>query len=173
MTDTAQRLAALEERLERAEDERAVARLIASYGPLVDSGSADAVAELWEPDGVYDVDELKMTGREEIAGMVESDNHQRWITSGCAHFLGPPRVSVEGGTASAVCHSLMLVCEDGRFVVRRATANHWRLRKGTDGTWRTVNRTSRVLDGRPESPQLLAAAPSATRGEGGSGAESP
>ncbi len=42
-----ERLAALEQRLRRAEDELAIARLMASYGPLADAGDADAVAGLW------------------------------------------------------------------------------------------------------------------------------
>ena len=40
------RLEQLEQRLRALEDERAIARLIASYGPLVDSGDAEAVAAL-------------------------------------------------------------------------------------------------------------------------------
>lgn len=153
--DTEARLARLEERLGELEDERSVTRLIASYGPLVDAGEADAVAALWEPDGVYDVDELVMTGQAEITAMVHSTNHQGWIAGGCAHVVGPPHVTVTGDDAVAVCHSLMVVQTEGRFVVRRATANHWRLRRGPEG-WRVTVRTNRVLDGRPESPALLA-----------------
>ncbi|MFD0537223.1 nuclear transport factor 2 family protein [Actinomadura luteofluorescens] len=88
------RLAALEERLRALEDEREITRLILSYGPLVDGGCAAEVAGLWEPDGVYDVDELMMTGHPEIEGMVRSANHQRWISGGCAHVVGPPHVAV-------------------------------------------------------------------------------
>lgn len=46
MSDVAQRLAELEHRVEQLEDEQAVSRLIASYGPLVDSGHAEAIAGL-------------------------------------------------------------------------------------------------------------------------------
>lgn len=148
-------LAVLEARIQRLEDEAAVARLIASYGPLVDAGAAEAVAALWKADGVYDVDELVMRGRDEIVAMVESANHQGWIAGGCAHFVGPPVVTVTGDDAVAVCHSLMVVNQDGRFLVRRATANHWRLRRTATG-WQVTVRTNRVLDGRTESPVLLA-----------------
>lgn len=147
-----------EARLQKLEDEAAIAKLIASYGPLVDAGSADAVAALWEPDGVYDVDELVMHGRDEIEAMVQSPNHQRWIAGGCAHFVGPPVVTVTGDEALAVCHSLMIVNQNGQFVVRRATANHWRLRRSEDG-WQVAVRTNRVLDGRPESPALFSERP--------------
>lgn len=154
MTDTEQRIARLEERLQLLEDEQAVARVVAAYGPLVDAGLDDAVAALWEPDGVYDVDEIYMAGREQISAMVRSRRHQQWIEGGCAHFVGPPHVTVDGDEATAVCYSLMVVHQDGKFVVRRATANHWRLRRSEAG-WRVTVRTNRVLDGRPESPRLL------------------
>lgn len=149
------RLAALEKRLQQLEDTQEITQLIASYGPLVDSGSADEVGAIWEQDGVYDVDEGHFDGREQIIAMVNSTAHHRWIDGGCAHFLGPAHVSTSGDEAVAVCHSLMVVRTDGKFRLRRATAHHWQLRRGADG-WQVAVRTSRVLDGRSESPALLA-----------------
>ena len=163
MTDLENRLSALEQRLGQLEDERAVARLVAAYGPLVDSGDAEGVAGLWETDGIYDVDELLMTGHGEIAAMVRSAAHQRWIAGGCAHVVGPPHVTVTGDEAVAVCYSLMVVHEDGGFVLRRATANLWRLRRSASSGWRVTNRTNRVLDGREEAPALLASGLGAVR----------
>lgn len=163
------RLAALETRLLLLEDERDIARLIAGYGPLVDGGAADEVADLWVQDGVYDVDEAYLEGHEQLAAMVRSRPHQGWIQGGCAHFLGPARIAVDGDTAVAVCHSLMVVREDERFVVRRATANHWELTRTGSG-WRVARRTSRVLDGRPESPALLLAG---ARAEPAAGRQAP
>lgn len=49
-------LAALTARLQRLEDERDISRLIASYGPHVDSANADGAAALW-------ADEEAMTSR--------------------------------------------------------------------------------------------------------------
>ena len=150
------RIAELESRLRRLEDERDIAQLIATYGPLVDAGAASEVADLWTRDGVYDVDEVYLEGHEQLVAMVLSRAHQSWIERGCAHVVGPAKVTVDGDTAIAVCHSLMVVREDDRFVVRRATANHWALVRTEDG-WRASRRTNRVLDGRAESPALLAA----------------
>lgn len=149
-----ERLEALEARLQLLEDERDIQQLIAAYGPLVDSGDAEAVAALWEPEGTYDVDEAYLAGQSQLEAMVRSRGHQQWIEGGCAHFLGPAKVTVNSETAVAICHSLMVVRQDGQFVVRRATANHWELKRGRSG-WVVTTRTSRVLDGRPESPQLL------------------
>lgn len=155
LTLLAEQLADLQAQVARMEDERAVARILSVYGPLVDSGSAEQVAALWTEDGVYDVDERLMTGRSEIESMVHGPHHQGYIAGGCAHILGPPHVTVSGDDAVAVCHSLMVVHGESGFVVRRATANHFELRRGADG-WNITTRTSRVLDGRAESPELLA-----------------
>jgi hypothetical protein len=152
---TDDRIAALESRLQALEDELDIARLIASYGPLVDAGAPE-VAGLWVEDGVYDVDEVYLAGRSQVAAMVASDPHRSWIRGGCAHVVGPPLVTVAGDEAVAVCHSLMIVHGADGFVVRRATANHWALRRGPDG-WRVTTRTNRILDGRAEAPALLAA----------------
>ena len=71
MTMDEQRLARLEERVGRLEDELAITRLVASYGPLVDAGEAEGVAGLWAQDGAYDVEGWQMTSREDIRAMVE------------------------------------------------------------------------------------------------------
>jgi ketosteroid isomerase-like protein len=154
------RMASLEARLQRLEDERDISHLIGSYGPLVDGGAADAVADLWTDDGVYDVDEVLLQGKPAIAAMVRSRHHQTWIEGGCAHFLAPPAVHVDGDDAVAACHSLMVINTggsfpgDGAFEVRRATAHHWALLRTATG-WKVTRRTSRVLDGRAEARTLL------------------
>lgn len=154
MTDV-DRLELLERRLRALEDEAAITRLIASYGPLVDSGSAEAVAELWEAGGDYDVDTGGMHGHAQLSGMVRSGAHQRLITGGCAHFIGLPHVVVDGDHAVVTCHSQLITKDGAVFRVRRITANRWELRRGPEG-WRVVRRTSRLLDGRAEARQLLA-----------------
>ncbi|MDZ4266854.1 MAG: nuclear transport factor 2 family protein [Mycobacterium sp.] len=149
-----QRWAALERRLQRLEDERAIEQMIARYGPLVDAGEADAAAALWAEDGTYDVEGWSMRGRAEVAAMVRSPEHQGLIGRGCCHFLGPAVVTVDGDEAVAVCESALLVHREGRFTVGRAGANLFRLRR-IDGRWHIVERTTRALDGKPEARQLL------------------
>lgn len=150
MTDIADLLG----RIQRLEDERDIARLIASYGPAVDAGDADAAARLWAEDGVYDIDLMRMESRDEVRAMVDSKAHQKMVAHGCSHFLGPTVVTVDGDTAVAVCESLVLVRDGDGYRVWRATANHFALRR-IDGQWRITIRTSRVLDGNPEAHALL------------------
>lgn len=150
-----ERLEAIERRLRQLEDERDIARLIASYGPLVDAGHADRAAELWAHEGVYDVGDWVMNGRDEIAAMVRSDAHQGLIAQGCCHFFGPPVVTVEGDAAVAVCESTLLVRrESGGYAIARAGVHLLRLRRDPDG-WRIVHRTARQLDGSPAGTGLI------------------
>jgi SnoaL-like domain len=149
-------LAGLEQRLRRVEDERAIERLIASYGPLVDAGEADAASRLWATDGTYDVEGWLMRSRNDVAAMVRSDAHQGLIGRGCCHFLGPAVVTVEGDNAVAVCESILVTHRDERFSVWRAGANHFRLER-IDGRWQIVARITRALDGDAEARDLLSA----------------
>ncbi len=145
----------LEARLRRLEDERDIARLIASYGPAVDAGDADAAARLWASDGSYDVDGWRMEGRADVRAMVSSPAHQNLVAKGCCHFLGPCVVTVTGDSAVAVCESLVLVRDGDGYRVWRCTANHFVLRR-IDGQWRIGARTSRILDGNSDAHALLA-----------------
>ncbi len=104
-----EQLAALERRLRQLEDERDIARIVASYGPLVDAGEVERAAGLWTVDGTYDVGDWFMNGRDEVAAMVRSDAHQGLIARGCCHFFGPPVVTVHGDDAVALCESTLLV----------------------------------------------------------------
>ena len=151
---TEERLARLEQRIQRLEDELAITRLVSSYGPLVDAGQAEAVAGLWAEDGTYDVEGWQMTSQADIRGMVESDAHQGLIGGGCSHFLGPAHVVVDSDEAVAVCESLLVRHRDGGYIVRRASANHFVLRRGPDG-WRIAHRTTRALDGSAAARSLL------------------
>lgn len=151
-----ERLAQLESRIRELEDRLAIGELIASYGPLVDAGAAEAAAALWTEDGCYDVDTGRYDGRDGIAAMVESRGHQRLIAGGCAHLTSPPRISLDGDAAVAVGHSQLLVRRaDGRgFDVLRATAHRWELVRTPEG-WRVHRRTARLLDGGEDARQLL------------------
>lgn len=149
------RLRRLEQRIQALEDERAIARLLASYGPLVDAGEARAAAALWTDDGVYDVDEWRMDGRAAIEDMVRSDAHQGLISRGCCHFFGPPLVTVEGDDAAAVCQSVLLVrSETGGYRVARVGVHILSLRRAGQG-WNITRRTARQLDGELRTRDLL------------------
>ena len=158
MTDTATLVAQLADRVQLLEDTLAIMHIVSGYGPAVDSGSAEDVAGIWTEDGVYDVDTGSMTGRAEIEAMVRSRSHQGYIHGGCAHLVGPPHILIDGDTAVATCHSQLVLrdTEQGVNRVARITANRWEFAR-VNGEWKVTVRTNRLLDGRDEAREILAA----------------
>ncbi len=146
------RLAAVETRLRAAEDQLEIMRLINSYGPLADSGSSQAAAELWVEDGVYDVGGSdtttahKTVGHKDLRAIYDSPAHQELIHIGSAHFIGPLSITVHGDTAAAVAYSMVVKKEANRWFLWRAAINHWELVRTPQG-WRIKIRYNRVLDG--------------------------
>ncbi|MGW5381202.1 nuclear transport factor 2 family protein [Nocardia sp. NPDC003963] len=164
-------LAGLVVRVQRLEDELAIIRKLTSYGPLVDSGAADAVAALWTEDGEYDVEGWRMVGRADLRAMVRSEAHQDIITGGSAHFFGPAHIErIEGDEATALCESILVRHEDGRFYIWRAGAHRIELRRTDDG-WCVTRRVTRPLNGDAEGRMLLTGMPGSATGPttGGSG----
>lgn len=154
MTDLDSRLAALEQKVRRLEDQMAIYRLISSYGPAVDTGSSEAAGALWTEDGSYEFDTSRLTGPAGIAGMVRSDGHQSLISQGCAHILAMPVVTVEGDTAHATGYSRVYRHTDEGYEVWRVSANHWELTRTAQG-WKVARRVNRTIDGAPEAREIL------------------
>lgn len=164
MTDTTAdllaRLEAVESRLRAVEDERAIVNLLASYGPLVDSGAEVETSQVWAEDGVYDVEGLFMDGREAVKQMVLSQGHQSLIQNGSAHFNGPVAVFLDASNpdaARAVCHSLLILRNSkDQFFVARAGSHLFTLARTAEG-WKIARRTTRLLNGQQIARDLLRA----------------
>ena len=150
-------------RLDAAQDELAVLRILAAYSPRVDSGDAEGVAELWTGDGVYDVDTGVLEGHGGLTGMVRGDAHQGLIAHGCGHVPSLPLVLIDGDRAVATGYTQLVVrsSKPGRYTVLRVTASRWELeRRGSadapDRGWRVVLRTARAVTDDGEGRALLA-----------------
>ncbi|MFI9411327.1 nuclear transport factor 2 family protein [Nocardia gamkensis] len=148
------RLAALERRLRHVEDQLAIGRLLASYGPLVDSGDADATAELWTEDGEYDVPGLHMRSREAVRSMVLSPAHRTLIEGGSAHFIGPARIEVDGDRAIAVCESILVLRDQDSYRILLSGSHRITLAR-VDDEWKIRHRVTRELNGDPYARELL------------------
>lgn len=153
--DLDSRLAALEERLAELEDRDAIRSLIASYGPLADSGDAKGLAALWTEDGTYEVDGYGVnTGRAAIEALITGPVHQQLLREGCTHALTPVRIELAGASAVAVGYSCVFRRRDAGFEVWRVSANRWELRKER-GRWLVERRINRLLDGNEAARVLL------------------
>jgi len=144
------------ERLRTLEDHDEIRNLIASYGPLADSGDAAAVAALWTEDGVYAVDGFpEACGRAAIAALIEGPVHRDLMARGCAHVLGVPVVALQGDRATAQCHSVVLAKGNKGWEPVRVAANLWELVRTAQG-WRVTRRDNALLDGREAARALFA-----------------
>jgi SnoaL-like domain len=153
--DIEARFTALENRLRGAEDQLEIIRLINTYGPLVDSGESESAAALWTEGGAYDVGGVtRLIAPDDLVAMYDSDGHRELIGTGCAHLTATPRITLNGDDAEAVAYSFVILKEDERWFVWRASANHFTLRR-TDAGWRIVERYNRTLDGSQESHDTL------------------
>jgi len=151
-------IAALQARVQQLEDHLEITQLVAQYGPSVDSGSAEATADLWTQDGSFDaVGAITMHGHEQIAGMVRSQGHQDLILHGCGHVLTVPHVVVDGDEARGRSYALNIRwdAEEQRFWVARLSANTWHWVRTDDG-WKVKERVNANLDGTPEHRAVLA-----------------
>lgn len=144
---------ALERRLQALEDRAEIAGLIARYGPAVDAGDADAVAALWAPEGTYQFDDTVLDA-DGIRSLVAIPTHVEYMRRGCAHILSAPRIEIDGDTAVAVTHSVVMLREGERWVGERVSANRWELCRTAAG-WRVQCRRNRLLDGDTEARGLL------------------
>jgi len=149
------RLAALEARLQRAEDELAIQKLVGSYGPLADGGRTKEVCEIWEEDGIYEiVGHDTYVGNKGLRSMFDGAGHQAVISGGSSHFLSTPVITIAGDKARAVNYALLLLHKEGGFYISRMVASVWTLRRTASG-WRAVHRLNRLLTGDPKAREML------------------
>ncbi len=149
-------LDALEARLARVEDELAIHRLLATYGPLADAGLGPQAAALWVEDGAYDPGGVaRAEGRDALIDIYHGTNHQGFVRRGSMHMTAPARVTLDGDRAEAVGYSMLALNSGDCFTLARASINHWTLARTSAG-WRIVERVNRVLDGSPDALALLA-----------------
>jgi hypothetical protein len=154
MTATEERLAALELRLTAAEDELAIIRLVASYGPLVDCGSTQLAPALFTAEGVYDVSYGRMIGHESFSEMLQGEQHQQFVKDGIAHVMGLPWVRVTGDSAIAVNSTQLYLRKDEGYSVFRVAQNEWKLARTPQG-WKVTERTNRLIGPDGEAVGLL------------------
>lgn len=119
-----ERLAQLETRLRKLEDELAIQRLIGSYGPSVDGGQSQSTAALWTANGIYDLGDLGVSaGAAAVAALLDGPTHQELIGAGAGHVLSQPQVRIDGDRAIAIGYSVVYRWDGREFIVHRVAAN--------------------------------------------------
>jgi uncharacterized protein (TIGR02246 family) len=145
----------IEARLQALEDREAIREIIASYGPLADSGDAQGVAGLFSDDGSYAVGGMgEARGRDAIAGLIDGLAHRELMAQGCAHLLGPVAIDLDCDHAVARGHSVVLRQTGAGFDVFRVSANRWEFAR-IEGAWQVTRRDNALLNGNEAAQALL------------------
>jgi len=155
MSDLAEQVRALAQRVQALEDELAIHRVIVRYGLAVDIGDAQHSAAVFAEDGVYDVDVGVMRGRGAVRDMVNGPRHQEMVGH-CAHQIGPAVVALDGDRAVATGYSRVYLETRAGTHIYRVSFNRWELAK-RDGAWLIARRTTRLL-GHDEGRAIFAQA---------------
>ena len=153
------RLAALEARLQKAEDHLEILNLLMSYGPLADSCSIEEAKAQWVPGGGYnygmpDGGAQRLEAPEPLGNVWRQAGHVELTNIGSAHMSATPKITVNGDAANAVGYSLVIKREDDRWFVWRAAINHWTLVRTGEG-WRVQEKFNRTLDGSEASHEVM------------------
>lgn len=142
-------------RLEVLEDRAEIADLIASYGPLADTGDGEALAQLWVEEGEYEIGGFgSIKGHADLAAMLESETHRDLMERGCAHVLSPHTITLSGDQATAIGYSIVMRKAGETYEPWRVSANRWFLVRTSDG-WRVKRRENTTLDGSIDARSLL------------------
>lgn len=164
--DIEERLARLEREVALHRDQIAIRQHIASYSPKVDTTDslerARLLAELWTEDGVYDIGgRARHEGREAIASAFVETHFDQVGGEGVCHVFGQPYIRIDGDTAIALHHSIVLRPEPAtgdegqRFYPWRVSMNRWELVRAADGRWLAKYRLNRMMQGDPEALAAL------------------
>ena len=153
------RRAPAERRHAAPQDQLARWRIVAGYGPAVDSGSAEVTAQMWTEDGVYDTYPVVLNGRDALRGMVNGERHQALIHAGAAHLMGQPHIVVDGDRAVVTNYSQLVLNapDQNGYRIWRTGSNRWEFVR-TDEGWKVTHRWNRQLDGTDEGRGILARA---------------
>ncbi|MFL5846633.1 MAG: nuclear transport factor 2 family protein [Solirubrobacteraceae bacterium] len=159
MTDDQEaRLAALEQRVARHEDDLELRRLLGRYGFCADMGLHDEWLALWTEDGVYDIvaspatlayagKRIVFAGQEGLRRLIEDPAGHMNIEGRSGHLSSIDlRTHVDGDDATAESYDLVMVREEAGMVVWGAGINRWTFRR-EGGDWRIAERVRRALGG--------------------------
>ena len=158
----------LEQRLRDIEDRLEIYNLIASHPPSADAGVDAFTRAVYVEDGSLDLGGGKgASGREAIAAVVTTPEHQAAIAGGLGHFAGLPRIDIDGDSAVVTSYLQVLtpdhdaepVAVPGHgssrgFRIHRVGANRWELTRTPQG-WKIKRRTLRPLDGSEPAREIL------------------
>jgi SnoaL-like domain len=155
ISDPAQRIAQLETRIARLEDERELRDLLARYSFNADLARHQEYVDLYTPDGAID---LRDDGKPRYEGSAQllrfiSTDGMTYAISGI-HHAAPTVFRINGDDAIGEGYSILVNRnDDGSITIVHANFSHWTFRR-VGGEWKIVERVIRLL-GSKEAPRMI------------------
>jgi ketosteroid isomerase-like protein len=145
---------ALERRILKLEDTLALHDLTVEYGLAADAGDREALSEMFTDDAVYELEDLRLEGREQIVTTILTQRGNPSVVAS-AHTMGPVVVTVFGDRGFARGYSRLYVRQDDDSVILwRLSFNRWEFARVANGCWRIARRVTRLV-GENSAPSLL------------------
>ncbi|MCX8071436.1 MAG: nuclear transport factor 2 family protein [Candidatus Binatia bacterium] len=142
----------LNTRVQYLEDIGALQRLLIEYSFAADIGDAEALSTMFISDAVYELDELRLEGRQQIVATVVGQRDDPAFVA-TAHTVGPVVIDVDGDRAVGRGYSRLYVAEGDGVTLWRLSFNRWEFVR-EQGRWRISRRVTRAV-GHPEAAALL------------------
>ena len=154
MANVGEKLAALEQRVRRLEDELEIRDMFVCYGMAADTGDAPRLAAMFTEDGVYDVGDSGelMDGREAVHGMILGESHQSRLPN-LGHTVGPLALKFDGDKAVAYGYSRTYLKTGDQVGTWRLAYNRINLERH-DGRWQMKRRTN-LMVGSEEAQEIF------------------
>jgi hypothetical protein len=158
----------IEDRIRAIEDRLEIYNLIASHPPSADTGADYYTRAVYVDDGELDLGPNKATaGKDTIAGVTRTPEHQAAIAGGLAHLAALPHINLDGDRAVVTSYLQILTPHptakphevpnhgvSNGFRIHRVAANRWELERTSSG-WKIRRRTVRTIDGSEPPREIL------------------
>jgi len=132
------------------DDERAVARVLATYTRCLDDGRSQELAELFTEDGVLRAMNQEVSGRSAIEAFIASRMELRADgRPSSMHVLSNCLIDVDGDEATAESDWVYLRREGEGVQVALAGRYRDRLARNSQGVWRIVEKEASALSRPP------------------------
>lgn len=149
----AQRLSALEARLQHAEDRLALMDLEAEYARSWDAADPAGWAQLFTEDGVFDMAGVGHQGRRVYQGREQLEGFCKEVNTFYQglHFMHLPRLQMQGDSACARVHFqwMGIFHSSGKFHGQRTAQGYYDVsyQRCADGQWRMLHRLEKAVSG--------------------------
>lgn len=155
----AQAAGSLEARVQRAEDELAIQRIIVDYAARLDARDYKGYVALFTEDGEWSNRVGSYKGPAAIEKMLSALGPAGAVNNSNYHLVSNPRVEVNGNTATATSRYLFIMrAKDGSPRPSLAGLYKDELVRQTDGSWKIKRRVANdVMPTREEWAKIIAA----------------